>query len=1156
MDNLSEVATHSTNPLAVDTDGDTLPDGWEITHGINPAFAGDSNNLFPGDDITYTEAFQSGLQNNPNATLADLDGDNTANGEDAAPLDPAINWKRSPESTYAWIPVVLPDSYKPNVINNHLDVLGSLIDRDDPEQKFVIKTIDGSETIIAADFLNPPAYLDGDSMDMELTEISGGGWLSDSKDFLISGRAYIDGGGIEFGFVTMLYNAENEAWEWIGNPDALDVSTDGYVNAEHESEYPDWFLGNGDVIATSANGRILMTVKKSTRYLEHEIFSYNAQSYEKRLNPNLQVLYYSDIVEGGQAMISWYDKETRYFHTSVWDGQGFEPIPYTSGDPVEYYGIDMAHCPNGQLWIIGNNNGWVKQNEASDSWVEAESLKFRFPTGPYNNNNGINNRGEVIGESHIWRNTEIHPLVELCPAFEDLPATNLKVIDSNETGAILAEVTTENGSNTEAGLMVPMEIVSRDKFIAGSFTIPEGWDSLEMEFTGPDGTLGKYGNFLSSGSTKIYNSEEEILADADYNAGSQSDNQKVWFVRDATNYRKLTFYTCYDSTGETQIKLFLDEDPEAFCEFQHTLTPAADFAEIIDYVDEWVKGTSFGFPSTAGSSTASNQISSDGESSGGIHNLTRIALVPFFTVVNNVEGLTSVAVGLLDGIKQGAIDDWNLVLLIKNGAVGAGGWALQSAESELTKWVSDPLKRAAELKKAADRLCEEWVFKPMADIQADLSTWAGFKKRSWQTWHSVKSTGVKAWVLPSRGWDYVKIGLSSWVDDFADRMMEGAEKAHWSESIFVMDKITGTGNEIGRQASYTFGYTLGYVCEQAAVGIATGGTVKVASIMTKGGVKVAGLLAARRVLPVVARLQFLKKWAASVAISVEMKIAVEKGLTTAAEIPLSAVIRDSVAEVIERGMARATFERTAFSNSKLLDQVLAALTIKKLLLTPGREDQLWHKFALFFEVMGEKATAPAAKGWVQAYNRLLKFDGDIFEEDRADDLLSLFRAESSDAGKEALRKSLDEFGTTDGTGKFWLRDIEKIQAEGYRYSNFDPRFDASGNPVAGSPKLGVNNENGWYVSFEKINSAAAAKSRFQLPATSTARYRLEFDWEAVKDHINVPRGRQGSADWFEPLCRDYPENGAGSGGQMLIDGVEVPIKAIWDISGSSPVQIY
>jgi hypothetical protein len=376
-----------------------------------------------------------------------------------------------------------------------------------------------------------------------------------------------------------------------------------------------------------------------------------------------------------------------------------------------------------------------------------------------------------------------------------------------------------------------------------------------------------------------------------------------------------------------------------------------------------------------------------------------------------------------------------------------------------------------------------------------------------------------------------------------------------------MDKIQGDINEYTRQASYTFGYTFGYISEQVAVGILTGGTVKVAAVMTKGGSAMATQLAARRVLPVVARLQFVKKWAASVAISIEMKVAVERGLIIAAETPLSLAIKDSAAEVIERGMKRATFERTAFSNSKILDEVIAALSIKKLILTPGREGQFWYKFALFFEVMGEKATAPASKGWVKFYNRLLEFEGDILRSDRAGDALTLFRTESSEAGKTALKKSLDEFGATDGAGKIWLRDVEKIQAEGYRYSSYNPKFDRNNIEIPGPPILRSNDApvGGWYASFDKLENTATAKDRFQLPDApngDTAKYRLEFDWEAVKNSVRVARGRLHTAEWFEALAKDYPENGLGGGTQMVVDGVDIPIKKVWDISGSNPIQVY
>ena len=391
-----------------------------------------------------------------------------------------------------------------------------------------------------------------------------------------------------------------------------------------------------------------------------------------------------------------------------------------------------------------------------------------------------------------------------------------------------------------------------------------------------------------------------------------------------------------------------------------------------------------------------------------------------------------------------------------------------------------------------------------------------------------------------------------------DQSRQGAEKAHWSESLLVMDKISGDVNATSRKAGYLLGYTFGYVGEQVAVGYYTGGTIKIGSVMAKGGFRVAGAFAARRTLPVVARLHLVKKWAASAAVSTELKIAIERGLTMAAETPLSALIKDSAAEVFERGMARATYDRASFSTAKVLDEVIASPSIKKLFFSPGSEGQFWHRFALFFDVMGDKATAASSKGWVKFYNRLLEFEGDILRSDRAGDAFTLFRAETSEAGKTALKKSLDEFGATDGTGKLWLRDVEKIQAEGYRYSNFDPRFDAAGNPVAGVPtlKAGDAPAGGWYATFDKLETSSAAKGRLQLPPNSSAKFRLEFDWEAVKENVRVTRGDNHRADWLEPLAKDFPANGLGGGTQMVIDGVSVPIKKIWDISATVPIQLY
>jgi hypothetical protein len=280
-------------------------------------------------------------------------------------------------------------------------------------------------------------------------------------------------------------------------------------------------------------------------------------------------------------------------------------------------------------------------------------------------------------------------------------------------------------------------------------------------------------------------------------------------------------------------------------------------------------------------------------------------------------------------------------------------------------------------------------------------------------------------VITKDAWDTIRGGVAEWAEEYGDRMMAGAEKAHWDEAPWVMSKIQGEINEYARQAGYTFGYTFGYVSEQILTGVLTGGVGKIGVLLTKGGINVSARLAARRVLPVVGRLHFVKKWAASAGISIEMKTAVERGLASAAEAPVSFAVKDSAVEAGEKGLARTTYDRFAFSKSKILDEFESGQYIKKLIQTPNLQGRVWHRQGEWFHLFGEEATAAATKGWVKTYNRSLVFQGDALVDDRMPDLYKLVKAETSE-GMKALRKSLEEFSLTDGNGKLWLRDMHTV----------------------------------------------------------------------------------------------------------------------------------
>ena len=75
--------TDMNNP---DSDGDGLPDGWEVGYGLNPNSATDANADPDGDGLTNSQEYATGT--NPNA--ADTDGDGQDDGSDPYPNDPLM----------------------------------------------------------------------------------------------------------------------------------------------------------------------------------------------------------------------------------------------------------------------------------------------------------------------------------------------------------------------------------------------------------------------------------------------------------------------------------------------------------------------------------------------------------------------------------------------------------------------------------------------------------------------------------------------------------------------------------------------------------------------------------------------------------------------------------------------------------------------------------------------------------------------------------------------------------------------------------------------------------------------------------------------------------------------------------------------------------
>ncbi len=539
---------------------------------------------------------------------------------------------------------------------------------------------------------------------------------------------------------------------------------------------------------------------------------------------------------------------------------------------------------------------------------------------------------------------------------------------------------------------MPAEVVSRDRMIAGKFTIPWGWEEgFEIQFvnttTGED--LGTYGHLLDNQYGPRFDYSDSRLFDEwerqGYEAGTldpRISTQGVTFCGNRSAGYPIEFYTVFAAAGDVEIRLIHNGDQVGV--IKQTLTVDAAFGRVIDYVNELVGDPSPSVPPVLAGAPAPF----GGPVADSIRPLARRVLIPFFNGggvwLAAQQDSEALILGLLEGIKQGALDDKKLIEWVQ-----AQNIQLQYALPTLLilqvqRWTNDPYTRALEAANAIRNVVQHGLIDPMqslggqlGDLAGNFSSWERFKEFNWRVHQGVQAGEMLALLLITDSAGVILQGLGAWYVEFCDRMYEGAELSVF-QSI-SMGNLPAWRQDL-RTFYRTFGYSLGYLGEQLLLGHGVGALYK--------GMAKLGPQIALTTLPAVKQfgvriLPFLnKRWAAKVLPTVDYEAAERATRATqTSRLDARAVINTDGAKPVADALDEAISRQFDKLNGKVIaEEIGNSPKIMQTLRQEATRTLFFDRLGMMEKLIGTKLDDVAAKNFIRTYERTILLNANTGED--------------------------------------------------------------------------------------------------------------------------------------------------------------------------------